>query len=359
MRTLQAINDPTYVKPEKYSAFDKFWLKYIRDERDLPFIYLILKITFIMIPTGIALYFPMPVWAWWILAVAYFHMNNFAFKGPFGLMLHCTSHRKFFKKEYGMMNYYLPWIVGPFFGQTPETYASHHLGMHHVENNLEDDESSTMQYQRDSFKDFMKYFLNFLFMGVITVVQYFTRRKLTKLKKKVIRGELIFYALCIGLSFISFKATLWVFILPFFISRFIMMLGNWAQHSFVDFDDPGNEFKNSITCINTPYNKKCWNDGYHINHHIMPAMHYTQYPIHFQKNLQEFKKNKAFVFEDLDFLKVWLLLMRKRYDKLASHLVNIDNTFSSEDEAIEMMRARTKKMPARGITMRSLQLQQN
>jgi hypothetical protein len=35
--------------------------------------------------------------------------------------------------------------------------------------------------------------------------------------------------------------------------------------------------------------------------------------------------------------------MTKRYDKLAKNLVNINNMFSSEEEAIALMKARTKK----------------
>jgi fatty acid desaturase len=134
-----------------------------------------------------------------------------------------------------------------------------------------------------------------------------------------------------------------------------MMVGNFAQHSFVDFDDPANNFKNSINRINTPYNKKCWNDGYHIDHHIRPAMHWTEYPVHFQENIKDFGENKALVFEGLDFLKVWLYLMKKRYDKLADHLVNINGEFKSEEEAIALMKSRTAKMPKRGITMKSVQ----
>ncbi len=84
--------------------------------------------------------------------------------------------------------------------------------------------------------------------------------------------------MCVGLSFVNFPATLVVFILPFVISRIIMMVGNWAQHAFIDAGDPSNHYKNSITCINTKYNHKCWNDGYHISHHVKPNMHWTEHP---------------------------------------------------------------------------------
>jgi fatty acid desaturase len=344
MKPLPVIIDPVFSDSAKYSAFDTLWLKLIRDERDLPFIYLTIKITLTLVPVAALMYIPfVEGWIWWLAAAVYFYLNNFVFKGPFGLMLHCTSHRPWFKKKYGIMNLYLPWFIGLFFGQTPETYASHHLGMHHRENNMEEDLSSTMNYQRDSLRDFVKYFLNFFLLGVLPLVKYFDSRKQPKLVKKVIRGEVFFVLMCVGLCFVNWPATVMVFILPFVISRLIMMMGNWAQHSFVDPEDPANLYKNSITCINTPYNKKCWNDGYHISHHIKPAMHWTEHPNHLQENLSEYVENKALVFEGVEFLYVWTNLMGKRYERLASHLVNINGMFNSKEEAIRIMKSRTAK----------------
>ncbi|MEM7551431.1 MAG: fatty acid desaturase [Bacteroidota bacterium] len=351
------ISDPTYDPDKSFNSVDRFFLSFIRDERDLPFIYLTMKISFFMIPSGLLLYVPgINNYVWWILAGLYFIMNNFVFKGPFGLMLHCTSHRPWFKKEYEWMNKYLAWIVGPFFGQTPETYASHHLGMHHRENNLENDLSSTMHYQRDSFREWLRYFYNFFFFGVSSLAQYFHRKQLRKLKNKVIRGEVLFHIVWIGLFIFDPSATFMVFVLPFLISRIIMMLGNWAQHSFVDYDEPDNCYKNSITCINTPYNKKCWNDGYHISHHIVPSLHWTLHPQHLKDNLNEYAENKALVFEGIEFLGVWWNLMNKRYDKLANYVVNINGMFESKEEIVELMKSRTAKMEERGITIDSLKL---
>lgn len=341
------IVDPVFKSPMQYNALDRFWLNKIRDERDLPFVYLTLQILFVMIPLGILLYMPFVTgWIWWVGAAAYFVLNNFVFKGPFGLMLHCTSHRPWFTENNKLINYYLlPWFVSPFFGQTPETYASHHLAMHHRENNLEDDLSSTMHYQRDSLRGFLRYFGDFFIRGGATLAAYFDKREQRKLRNKVIRGELVFVVLCIGLSFVNWAATLVVFILPLVISRFIMMLGNWAQHSFVDPHDPGNFYKNSITCINTQYNVKCWNDGYHISHHIKPNLHWTLHPDHLKDNITEYAANKALVFEGIHFLHVWWYLMTQNYDNLASRLVNLNGMFGSKEDAIAVMKARTVRIP--------------
>ena len=285
-------------------------------------------------------------WLFWPISIVYLWLNNLVFKGPFGLMLHCTSHRPWFKKEYKGWNNMLPWFVGPFFGQTPETYFSHHIGMHHPENNLEDDLSTTMHHQRDSFWSFMHYFLDFLLVGIFRVQAYFKRKKLRKLWMMLVRGEILYILFCVGLAFVNWPATFVVFVLPYLISRFVMMLGNFTQHTFVDASDAGNPYKNSITCVNVKYNHKCWNDGYHIGHHNNPSMHYTDYPKDFQKNLDKYAQNQAIVFQGVDYLKIWFWVMTRNYDKLADNMVNINNAFpGGKEEAIRVMKERTQRIP--------------
>jgi len=344
MKILTEIIDPVSVaKPA--NGMDRFFVSLLRDERDLPFVYLTLKITFVLIPLAVLLYIPsIPLWLWWIAAIAYQYFNNVAFKGPYGLMMHCTCHRAFFKQEYGFLNHYLPWIIGPFFGQTPETYYSHHIGMHHPENNMPDDESCTMGYKRDSFKDFTIYLGTFLFVGIFHLCSYFVRKKRKSLLYRSVRGELFFIAMCIALCFINWPATLVVFILPFVTFRVIAMTGNWAQHAFIDAGDPANAYKNSVTCINTKYNVKCWNDGYHISHHIHPTMHWTEHPAYFRSTLQEYIDNDAIVFDGIHFLHVFIYLMRGRYDLLAKHFVNLGNRYKSDEEIIVFLRSRTHQI---------------
>ncbi|WP_019987772.1 fatty acid desaturase family protein [Rudanella lutea] len=344
MRTLGPISDPGFVQPA-YTRFDRFWLQFIKDERDLPFIYLTLRIVAVLMPMAVLLYMPfLTGWAWGVVAVLYFYLNNLVFKGPFGLMLHCTSHRPLFKPEYKNAYYFWTWVMAPLFGNTPETYYSHHLGMHHAENNVAPDESTTMPYQRDSVRSFLAYFLDFFFFGVLELLAYLRRKNRMKLLYRALLGELSFYALCIGLSFVNFPATVVVFILPFFMFRLITMLGNWTQHAFVCPTEPLNPYKNSITCINVKYNHKCWNDGYHISHHYRPGLHWTEHPAFFLKTVDKYAQNKAIVFDRLDFLGVFYNLMRKRYDVLASHVVNINGAFSSQEEIEALLRHRTQRI---------------
>jgi len=347
MKILAEITDPVSVsKPA--NSLDRFFVSLLRDERDLPFVHLTIKITATLLPLAALLYIPgIPTWIWWIAAIAYQFFNNVSFKGPYGLMMHCTSHRSWFKPEYGLLNYYLPWVIGPFFGQTPETYYTHHVGMHHPENNMPDDESSTMKFQRDSLKDFSVYVGTFLFAGIYHLCSYFVRKNRKRLLYRSVRGELLFIAMCVALCFVNWPATLVVFILPFFTFRIIAMTGNWAQHAFIAADAPDNCYKNSVTCINTKYNVKCWNDGYHISHHIDHTMHWTEHPAYFKRTLNEYIVNDAIVFDGIHFLHVFIYLMRDRYDLLAKHFVNIGNRFRTDEEVMAFLRSRTGKIDVR------------
>ena len=60
MKELTALTDPVYTPKEKYSSYEKFWLKYINDPRDLPFVHLLTAIHVLVIPIAILLY--TPVW---------------------------------------------------------------------------------------------------------------------------------------------------------------------------------------------------------------------------------------------------------------------------------------------------------
>jgi len=159
-----------------------------------------------------------------------------------------------------------------------------------------------------------------------------------------VRGEALFILFSIALCFVSFKATLWVFIIPFFIYRLVAMMGNWAQHSFIDANEPGNEYKSSITCINTKYNLKCWNDGYHISHHEKQSMHWTEHPVYFKKTLNKYVANKAIVFDGIHFLHVFIWLMRKRYDLLAKNYVTLDDRYKTDAEIVTFLKSRTLKI---------------
>jgi fatty acid desaturase len=297
-----------------------------------------------VLPVAILLFTPLlGKWWWWLVAIVYFYFSQFYLKGSFGLMLHCLCHRKFFKTQGRLLNKYLFWFVCPLFGHLGDSYHIHHMGMHHVENNMPDDASCTMGYTRDSFRDFLRYWLRFMVLGFNDTFVYLFARKRKKMYTRLTISELGFIAIVIGLCFLNLKATLIVFIVPFVFARFVMMLGNWTQHAFVDPDEPENDFASNIICLNTSYNRKCWNDGYHAIHHIRPGAHYTELPSLFQQMLPRFEKNRTFIFEKIHYLHIFIYLMFRKYDKLAEHMVNVHGSFLDNNDAISLLKRRTKK----------------
>jgi hypothetical protein len=337
------VRDPVYRAPpgDAERLSERIALRFIHDRRDVPFLTLMALITATVLPTGLALFVP-GLFRWWLAAV---HLVIVIyFMGPFVLMLHNTSHRRLFRRPWGWMNQYIPWVLGPFFGESPETYFAHHVGMHHPENNLEEDLSSTMHYQRDSIVDFLRYFLRFFFFVLYEISRYFVRKGRRSLMVRCVLGEFLFTATVVGLFFVNWRATLCVFLLPYIITRFAMMAGNWAQHAFVDRDAPGNCYRNSITCINSTYNRRCFNDGYHIGHHIKQTRHWTEMPGDFLRNVATYEEERALVFEGVDFFVVWAMLMGKRYNSLAKRYVQLGATRPSDGELIALMKERTARI---------------
>jgi hypothetical protein len=334
-----SLSDPTCDPQETPRALERFFLRYIHDPRDIVFLRLSALLTLTVAASGIVLFVP-GVFRWWLGGI---HLALVLwFVGPYILMLHNTSHRKLFKAPYRALNNYIPWLLGPFFGETPETYFAHHVGMHHPENNLEADLSSTLPYRRDSVLGFARYFLRFFFAVLFELSVYFVRKKRKQLLVRILVGELGFYAVTAALVAYNWRAAVCVFILPYVFSRFGMMAGNWGQHAFVDKDAPENCYRNSITCINAAYNRRCFNDGYHIGHHVKATRHWTEMPDDFLRNIGTYAKERAIVFSGIDFFGVWFCLMLKRYDWLAKRVVPLGGEKPTMEETMALLKSRTE-----------------
>jgi fatty acid desaturase len=332
--------------PSPLTALDRRLAPLLNDERDLPFVYLI----------GQCLLFQMlslSLFALgdrvWMAAPLYWAAWGFGLVDRFILMLHCTSHRNLFKNR--KLNHVIPWMVGPFFGQTPESYYAHHMGMHHPENNLAEDLSTTIRYQRDSLRGWLHYLGSFLSVGLPSLARYHATHGNRKLLKRLLIGETSFWLVVLAAFAVNWQAALVVFVIPVLTIRTLMMAGNWGQHAFVDAADPGNAYRNSITCINTRYNRRCFNDGYHILHHVKPRTHFTEYPAEFEANKAEYGRQDAIVFTGIDFFQVWLFLMLGRHDWLARRMVALPGApVRDEAEVIRFLKSRLAPLPASAVT---------
>jgi hypothetical protein len=339
--TSLVITDPTFdAERAARSTLTKWATGFINDERDVPFLVLGATITALIVPMAVLIY---ARFSWWLLPVHYAIIGWYI--GPYNLMLHNTSHRMLFKRQYVWANRYIGWFLGPFFGHAPHSYFMHHIAMHHPENNLPDDLSSTMPYQRDSVLSFLKYYL--VHIGAIHTAGpiYFHRKKRFHLRNAFALTAWSFYAFMWAMMlWVNWRATLVVFVIPYFVIHFLMMCGNWGQHAFVDAETPENCYRNSITCINGSYNRRCFNDGYHIGHHLKATRHWTEMPEDFLRNRAEYAAQRAIVFHTIDFFVVWFFLMLKRYDWLAKYYVELDGQGRSQAEIMALLRSRTTRI---------------
>lgn len=312
----------------------------LNDPRDAIFVQLIL-VCAALSAFGVSLFFVQR--AFWYLVPLYWLLVWVLVFDRFILMLHCTSHRALFAPRFRRLNLVIPWLIGPFMGQTPGTYFVHHLGMHHRAGNLPDDASSTMKYRRDRLDHWLRYLARFLFVGVFDLLGYLLRHRRRQLVVRLIRGEVLFWIAMAILMVLNARAALAVFIGPLLLVRVLMMAGNWGQHAFVCQLDAGNPYRNSITCINTRYNRRCFNDGYHINHHVEPRRHWTEYPGELEANWARYGEQDAIVFRGLDFFGVWLCLMLRRWKTLARAFVHLPGApLRTDAEVIALLQQRVR-----------------
>lgn len=322
-------------------ALNRWLLARMNDPRDLPAVHTALAASLAVIPLSILLFLPGAVR---LETVALYYTVNFVlFLDRFVLMMHVGVHRPWFHKRHRWLNLYVPNVLGLWFGQTIATYFAHHVAMHHAQDNDPGDLSSTRAYRRDSALDLARYLGRFLLIGVPALAAYFFRKGRPRIARRVIAGELATWCLIACLAWLNWRATLVVFVVPIFFTRTMMMLGNWAQHAFIDPDDPQSPFGLSTNIVASRHNLRCFNNGYHIVHHARPALHWSELPREFVEHRAAYVEHGAVVFEGVaSFQLLALALIFRRYAWLESHLLREPRDTRSAEERMDFLRARTQ-----------------
>ncbi len=309
------------------------------DPRDLPFIWQILRVSILFLPLSFWILLDPSVSPW--ITLLYLPFTVFLL-GPQLLMVHNICHRNPWRKPIRpFLNSFVS-FQNLFFGLPPMIYFHHHIKMHHKEGNGPGDLSTTLGKQRDSFRHWFVYFLRFSFGTPFELPRYFFRQGRADYAYKVILGYLIFTAVFMAAGFYNLKGALIVFYLPTLISWFGMMAGNWTQHAFIHPDHPADDFLSSITLVESLYNRRCFNDGYHIAHHRFPGMHWSEMPSEFDKNLNLYQKKESLVFRKLDYQAIWFYLMFKNYKGLSAYMVPTSQNQESMMDRISLIKERVK-----------------
>jgi fatty acid desaturase len=335
------ITDPTVAPAYGDGALSRWCKGALYDPRDEVFVRLTLKSVAVMATAMIALWFSLRgTRVDWLLAAAYLALWGWR-APPVILMLHCTMHRPFIQRR-GVgrwLDRVHPYVMSFFFG-IPAGYAQHHVGMHHVDDNLGDDLSKTVGYRRDSFLHFIVYVTRFLFLCYLELPFYMAKKRRAAMGRKAVGTELVFVGVIAGMMALRFRFGLVAFAIPYLATRCMMMVGNWGQHAFINTARENDGIANAITCINSPYNRRCFNDGYHIGHHLKANRHWTELPQDFLDNREAYLRAGALVFQGLDFFLVSVLLWTGQWRVLAKRFVRLDGETRSDEDVIALLKSR-------------------
>ncbi|KAI7203019.1 acylamide-delta3(E)-desaturase [Hortaea werneckii] len=246
-----------------------------------------------------------------------------------------------------------PYVLEPLMGHTWDSYYYHHVKHHHVEGNGPGDLSSTIRYQRDDIGHFLHYVGRFMFFIWLELPLYFMQRKKYNLGVRAFLSEISSYAFMYGMWRWNPKPATFVFLLPFFLLRIGLMVGNWGQHALVDEVEPNSDYRSSITLIDVPSNRYSFNDGYHTAHHLNPRRHWREHPTHFLQSKTTYAGNGALVFTNIDYIMLTITLLRKDYMYLADRLVPIgDQIGMSKVEIANMLKTKTRAFTEADIKKR-------
>lgn len=339
------LTDPTEAPRYADGPLTRWCARALHDPRDAVFVRLSLKAGGTMALGMVVL------WQAWqtgflpplLVSAVYLAIGGW-WLAPVILMLHNTMHRPFIRSPrwLGLAH---PYVMSFFFG-IPTGFAQHHVGMHHVEDNEADDLSSTMRYRRDSFLGFLHYFGRFLFFILGELAAYLVRKRRYRMARRAVAGELGHWAVIAAACAADWRFGVVAFVIPTLAVRFAMMVGNWGQHAFLNTDRPNDGLSNAFTCINSGYNRRAFNDGYHIGHHLKQSRHWTEMPQDFEDQRAAYIAADAVVFSGLDSFLVSILLWTRQWKVLARHFVRLDGKPRSDEDVIAMLKARTRPVAA-------------
>ncbi|KAF2034313.1 fatty acid desaturas-like protein [Setomelanomma holmii] len=322
----------------------------VRNETDVVIITHLLLYTCTTLPSAIYLFYN---FRWWH-AILHGLMQGW-YAGAYTLLRHQHIHvRGVLSKKYALIDELFPYVLDPLMGHTWNSYYFHHVKHHHVEGNGPNDLSSTVRYQRDDVWDFAKYVGRFYFLIWFDLPRYFLRTKKPVLALKAASCELGNYAVLFLLAkYVNTRATIFVLLVPLAIMRLALMTGNWGQHALVDELEPDSDFRSSITLIDVPSNRYCYNDGYHTSHHLNPLRHWRDHPIAFLSQKKQYADEHALVFYNIDYMMLTINLLRKNYDHIARCLVPIGEQMRlTHEERVAMLKRKTRKFTEEEIAQK-------
>lgn len=100
-------------------------------------------------------------------------------------------------------------------------------------------------------------------------------------------------------------------------------------------------------------NRFCFNDGYHTSHHLNPMRHWRQHPVAFLKQKDQYAREHALTFKNIDYIMITVRLVMKDYMHLAKCLVPMGEQIGMTlDEKAAMLRRKTRAFTEEEIAVK-------
>ncbi|MCB9185282.1 MAG: fatty acid desaturase [Flavobacteriales bacterium] len=322
------------------------WLarKVMKDERDSPYLFSYIGIGIYAPLLFIGSYYFQVVyldannhWGWenWLAALAYNVLNYgpyFAFFSQVATMIHKEGHtpKGMFKKPFEVFNNFHGHFLAMLYGHVPQGYPMGHMRIHHKHDNAADDVTSTIFYDRSHAARFLIYLLEFaLFWSGISVAHYHYKKGKMAEFRKMAFGMLVFYGFMAVVMSINFWFGFAYLLIPHLSCIFLLAAINYTWHAWTDPSEPKNIYKNSITVLDGQYN--VYNEDFHVEHHKRPQTHWREYPVNFEKHIEEYKQNRAVIFQETQAFEVFFLILFNDFEKMADKFVDLNGDMSRED----------------------------
>jgi hypothetical protein len=271
---------------------------------------------------------------WFFLFIQFIRIGpRFRFFTYNHVLLHKEGHdhRGFFKSPFNIFNGLTTWWIGPFYGGVPNSYAMSHNKIHHRYDNDLGDVHTNLDLDRTTVYSFMFYMPRFaLYWNGISPLYLFIKNKEWKFAIGTAIG-MLYYATIFVLFFMWSPIFALTYILYPNIEDVVFFGGiSYLWHAFWDPDQPDNHFINSVTILRGKDN--VWNEDFHVVHHTSPHTHWSDYPAHYEKNIEEYKKSKATIFADTEEGELLFLMLKGNHRRMAELFVDLEGKMTLDEK---------------------------
>lgn len=319
----------------------------LADQRDMPVMHVIVQVSLTIIPIFLLQLaigeFSLLLWSLYLLFMVGPRMVQYQ---RLFSCAHNEGHRPqgYFRKEvhrYGKR--YFENFLGQLFGEVQGNVHRGHVQVHHVEDAGYEDVQCMAHYDRTSLVDFAKFVgrENLLNNAGISLMDYFHNKGRVQQFLDVRNGSALHLAFLVAVALFDWQIALAYVLLPKILFNVVTGGATFAQHAFYKPDN----IHDALACTTTfIFAGDFLNEGYHMSHHQRCAVHWTQMPEFFEANKALYREHDSVVFVGIDTLDVFMLLMLKRLDLLAPHVLDLQGGRSLA-EIEQWLRLRTAPVP--------------